>query len=119
MSDKPLTDLSYLEDMGMGDDLLIIEMIELFLNNTPETLRSMKKHETNGEWKKLSAEAHKLKPNLSYMGLDGAKEIILELEETIRTDTDLGAVSGMIREIEAICNQAYEELSARLSNLQK
>lgn len=118
MSDKKITDLSYLENMGMGDDSLIIEMIELFLNNTPETLRSMKRHEANGNWEKLSAEAHKLKPNLSYMGLEGAKEIILEIEDTIKTNSDLGSVSGMIIEVEAICNQAYTELSARLDSLQ-
>ena len=118
MADQRITDLSYLEDMGMGDDSLLIEMIQLFLDNTPESLRLMKEHEANNDWEKLSAEAHKLKPNLSYMGLNGAREIILDIEESVKDEAGLDAISGQIRELETICRKAYTELSERLDELQ-
>lgn len=117
MSDQRITNLSYLEDMGMGDDSLLIEMIELFLEKTPESIQHMKEYETQKNWQQLAAEAHKLKPNLSYMGLESAKELILEIENSSRKEENLDALSIKISEIEKLCNQAYSELSSELDNL--
>lgn len=117
MSDQQITDLSYLENMGMGDNTLIIEMIELFLQNTPEALRAMKDYEVNGDWEKLGEEAHKLKPNLSYMGLEGAKDIIIEIEDQVKKKSGHSEISDKISEIEAICKQAYTELTEKRDEL--
>ena len=112
-----MTDLSYLEEMGMGDNALIIEMVELFLENTPETLRRIKKHRDEENWTQLAAEAHKLKPNLSYMGLEGAKQTVIEIEKMAKSQSDLDAVEAKIDEVEIICKKAYTELQDRLVHL--
>jgi len=117
MSDQRLTDLSYLEEMGMGDASLVIEMVELFLENTPESLRQLKKYNSEEKWTLLAAEAHKLKPNLSYMGLEGAKKTIIEIEEIAKNQTELDSIEEKIHEVEEICKQAYTELQDRLANL--
>lgn len=116
MSDQPLTNLSYLESLGMGDDSIVIEMVELFLENTPESLRLIKKYKSEGDWSQLAAEAHKLKPNLSYMGLEGAKETVIEIEEIAKNQTDLDSLDDKIGEVEEVCKRAYSELHDRLEN---
>ena len=117
MSNYRITDLSYLENIGMGDDALLIEMIELFLENTPESLRLMKEYERQEDWTQLAAEAHKFKPNLSYMGLERAQKLILEIEKSVKENSELDSVRGKIEEIESICTSAYSELSDRLDHL--
>lgn len=117
MSEQPITDLSYLEEMGMGDDSLVIEMVELFLENTPESLSQLRKYHTEENWSQLAAEAHKLKPNLSYVGLEGAKKKVIEIEKSAKNQTNLDSVEGKINEIEETCRQAYIELRDRLVHL--
>jgi hypothetical protein len=44
-------DLSYLENMSGGDNAMIIEMIELFLKETPLHLDNLKEANEKLEWK--------------------------------------------------------------------
>ena len=119
MSDQRITNLSYLEELGMGDDELLIDMVEMFLKNTPESIEKLRKYHSNEDWKKLAAEAHKLKPNLSYVGLDGAREIIIGVEDSAKNQPEPDKIAEMIDEVDAICNEAYEELQVRLEELKK
>ena len=117
MSENKITNLSYLEEIGMGDDDLLVEMIEMFLKNTPETLKSLREYNNEQNWNKLSAEAHKFKPNLSYVGLDEARDIILTIEQTAKTEDNPDGFIGEIEQVEEICQQAYKELEQQLQEL--
>ncbi|MDZ7695130.1 MAG: Hpt domain-containing protein [Balneolaceae bacterium] len=117
MSQQRLTDLSFLEDLGMGDDDLLIEMIEMFLQNTPESLKQIQDYTEQKNWKKVAAEAHKLKPNLSYMGLERARDIIVDIEKTAKNDPDKNRIEHNITKVETICRQAYQELRQELNTL--
>lgn len=117
MANRGLTDLSYLENLGMGDESLIIDMVELFLENTPESLRLIKKYESEKNWVKLSAEAHKLKPNLSFVGLEQAKALLLEVERSAKNKSNLETVGSNIQQIGEICERAYAELEETLKKL--
>ena len=119
MSDQRITNLSYLEQLDTGDDEIIVEMVEMFLENTPESIELLEKHVKAGNWKKLGAEAHKLKPNLSYVGLDQARDIILEIENLAKNDPDAGQLKAKIEQLNGICKQAYRELEEQLQELKK
>ena len=90
----------------MGDDDLLIEMIDL-----------IRDHNEQENWKKVAAEAHKLKPNLSYMGLKKAREIIVNVEKTAKNDPDQMEIEHSIDRVETICRQAYQELEQELTAL--
>lgn len=117
MSEKQITNLSYLEEIGMGDDELLIEMIEMFIKNTPETLNTLREYNREEDWKMLSAEAHKFKPNLSYVGLEEAHQIVLEIEKTAKNESDPEGFSAEIDRLDDICQQAYKELNVQLEEL--
>jgi len=117
MADQRITNLSYLEEMGMGEDALLVEMIELFLENTPESIRILHTHAENEEWENLAAEAHKFKPNLFYMGLEDAQQVIIEIEESAKNRADLEAIPFKIQQIENVCQKAYLELEEILEEL--
>lgn len=118
MTENRLTDLTYLNDISMGDDSLVIEMVELFLENAPPTMENLKSHESEGNWEKLAAEAHKFKPTLSYMGMEDAKQLLIEIEQDAKKGTNLETIDTRIEELQSYCQKAYGELQSKLKQMQ-
>ena len=117
MAEQKITDLSYLNDIAMGDKALITDMIELFLEGVPVSVEHLKSLIESKEWKRVAEIAHKLKPNLAYMGLNSAKDMLEQLEEDARKNENTENLFHQASQIEKICNQAYVELNEMLDEL--
>lgn len=117
-NNQSVTDLSYLQEVVLGDEEIVIETIKIFLENTPNVLKNMKEHFANQEWDKLYKLAHQIKPNLEYMGMKQAREIIIEIEEQAKSGKPSDNLGDKIKEFNSICSQALDELSAKIEELQ-
>lgn len=117
MSASTRTDLSYLKSMSSGDNALVIELIELFLENAPVTLQNMEDHCQQQQWSALAAEAHKLKPNLAYMGMEKSKSLILELEKDAKEQQNTDELAEKIKTLKQHIQEARTELQAELKKL--
>lgn len=84
-------DLSYLRDVSSGSNEFMIEMIELFLNQTPAYFDQLNQFINEENWARVAEIAHKIKPTLAFMGADAAKESMAEIENYSRslTNTEL------------------------------
>ena len=73
-------DLTYLENMSAGDNNLIKELIEIFIEQVPEFITEMNNAIKNNDSKVLSSVAHKAKSSVAIVGIvDLAEELkILE-----------------------------------------
>lgn len=89
-------------------------MIRLFLEDAPIAIDKMKTLTDRGEWSLVAAEAHKLKPNLSYMGLDETKDLLVELEGYAKKEEETEKIGPLIVKIKERCDRAYGELEKEL-----
>lgn len=117
MTEQKVTDLSYLYEICMDDDRLVTEMIALFLENVPLSIKRLKTLVRQEEWSEVAAVSHKLKPNLAYVGLDSAREMIERVEKNAKSEEKLDAIEEQILQIEHMCKQSYKELSKVLKEL--
>lgn len=117
MSDQAVTDLSYLQEMAMGDEEIVIETTEVFLENTPEALEEIKNLYTQEKWDELAKLVHKIKPNFSYMGMNRARELLLDIEEQAKSSNISDELPNQITEFSEICNRAFDELSTEIEQL--
>lgn len=117
VDNQSVTDLSYLREVVMGDEEIVIETTKAFLKDTPNVLNNMKAHFTNQEWEKLYKQAHKIKPNLEYMGMKQARELILEIEEQAKSGEPSESLGGKIKELNSICSKAFDELPVKIEEL--
>ena len=117
MTDNKITDLDYLRDISTGDDQMVIEMIEVFLEGYSEALSEMHELNENENWEELRARAHKFKPNLAYMGISKGTEKILELEEQAKNNDPSINISTTLTELSSICEEASNELQLELQKL--
>lgn len=117
MDNNQITDLSYLREIATGDEDMMIEIIETFLEDAPRTLEKIKTHFANKEWKELHKQAHKLKPNLQYMGMAQARQLVLDIEEQAKTENIEDDLGEKIKKFDDICSQAIDELSSKVKQL--
>lgn len=118
VDNQSVTDLSYLREVVMGDEEIIIETTKAFLKETPNVLDNMNEHFTNQEWDELYKQAHKIKPNMEYMGMTQARELILEIEEQAKTREISDDLGDKIKKFHSLCTKALDELSEKIKELE-
>jgi len=76
-------DLSYLKSIADGDDSIIIELVNIFLEQIEEFTECFETHFVNKEWKNISGLAHKAKSSVISMGMTELGEVDLKNLELI------------------------------------
>lgn len=108
-------DLTYLRDVSSGSNDFMIEMIELFLQQTPAYFEQLNQLIIDENWSKAAEIAHKIKPTLAFMGADAAKDRMAEIENYARNLTNTDAIAPLFKSL----NEFSEELFAKLSEVKK
>lgn len=81
-------DLSYLREVASDNIEFMIEMIDIFLAQTPEYVDQLTLAVDQKDWTKMAELAHKIKPTMSFMGVESAKETLGEIELKSRKKVD-------------------------------
>ncbi|MGC4100375.1 Hpt domain-containing protein [Ferruginibacter sp.] len=80
-----MTDLAFLRNFTKDDPLKMKRYISLYLDVAPKTFEEMKRNLDNGDWEQLRINAHSLKPQADFMGIDSLKEELIKIEEAVKT----------------------------------
>lgn len=119
MDTNEVSDLSFLRELAMGDESIIIETTETFLGNAPATIENIEKAYHEGDWKELYKQAHKIKPSLKYMGMEKAHDLIIHIEEQAMNENISDQLESQTTEFIALCEQALTELSVKVESLKE
>ncbi len=103
-------DLTYLKELSNGSNEFIIEMITVFVEQTPLEIANLEKHLAAKDWKSLRATAHKMKPSFSFMGIKELEGVIKTVEDYSANEKDLELLPELIAKIKTVCTEAMEEL---------
>ena len=117
-NNEPL-DLSYLKDMSGDSAEFIIEMIDLFKTQTPAYVAELKKAVENQDWPNVAANAHKIKPTLSYVGRDDAKDFMQTIEHNARDLKNLESMPAALKEVIEFAEVLYRQLDESKAELAK
>jgi PAS domain S-box-containing protein len=116
---KKCINLNYLMTRTKSNPLLMVEMISLYLEQTPPLIFSMKESFASKDWKTLQMVIHKMIPSFSIMGIDNQIE---EMAKTIKNFAEdqfqMNDIENMVFQIESVCLQAFDELSEELKLIQ-
>jgi len=109
-------DMAYLNNRTKSNPALMMEMISLYLEQTPPLISEMKQSFHNKDWSSLYSAVHKMIPSFSIMGINSDFEnIAKKIQEFANTQQKTSEISGMVLEIENICLQACRELEDELN----
>ncbi|NEU08111.1 Hpt domain-containing protein [Flavihumibacter sp. R14] len=110
-------DLSYLEDIAGGSNDFIIEMIDMFLEQTPGYFNDIRQGILDKDWKKVSDIAHKVKPTLAFMGSNSAKETMAGIEMDSRNLVNLDTIGATFDALHAYSLNLFAQLRIARENL--
>ena len=104
-------DLNYLNRRTKSDPALMMEMISLYLEQTPPLITAMKKGLKEKDWKLLQGAAHKMIPSFSIMGMNPDYEnIAIQVKEYAVSQQQTDGIDFLVSQLEKICEQACVEL---------
>jgi len=111
-------DLSYLNEIAGGDAEFMIEMIDIFIEQTPVYTEQLIVAVKEGDWKTVGDVAHKIKPTLAFMGVNKAKDQMASIEQKARSGNNLEDIPDEFAEIKAVCESLYSGLNKVKAELQ-
>jgi len=104
-------DLDYLNHRTKSNPALMMEMISLYLEQTPPLINSMKQSLQNKDWKSLHAAVHKMIPSFSIMGMSEHFEMMAKkVQEYASTQLEMDGMPDLVLQLEKACTQACQEL---------
>lgn len=111
--DRPIViNLSYLREVASDNTEFIIEMIDIFLAQTPGYAELLTTAIENKDWNRMSEMAHKIKPTFSFIGVESAQQKMAEIEKKSRDQVDY---EGIVADFEDM-KSAFTEIFVRLED---
>ena len=112
------TDLEYLTRRTKSNPILMMEMISLYLEQTPPLIQSMKQSLHDKDWISLHAAVHKMIPSFSIVGISSDYEnMAKKVQEYAGTQQQTDGIPDMVMQIESICAQACIELEEEFNTI--
>jgi PAS domain S-box-containing protein len=111
-------DLSYLNKRTKSNPELMMEMISLYIEQTPDLVKTMKKSLDDKDWKLLHCAAHKMIPSFSIMGINtNFEKMAIKVKEYADAQIHSEDIFTIVNELENVCNQACVELKLEFERI--
>jgi PAS domain S-box-containing protein len=107
------TDLQYLITRTKSNPILMMEMISLYLEQTPPLISVMKKSWKEKDWSSLYSAVHKMIPSFAIMGISPDFEAMAKkVQDFAKNQQQTDGISDLVQQLETVCTQACVELEA-------
>ena len=114
------TKMDYLNNLTKSNPILMMEMISIYLNQTPSLVMAMNQGLEDKDWKKLYTTVHKMIPSFSIIGINADfANMAKKVQEYARLNDNGGQVGTqeqsdgiheIVLQLENVCRQACKEL---------
>jgi len=128
-SDEPLKyqgerikciDMDYLARRTKSNPELMMEMISLYLEQTPPLVSAMKQSLLDKDWSSLYSAVHKMIPSFSIVGINQDFEnMARKVQDFASTQKQAEGIPEMVLKLENVCVQACEELEVEFNVIKK
>ncbi|MFO7977216.1 MAG: ATP-binding protein [Bacteroidales bacterium] len=117
---KKITNLDYLRLRTKSDPALMLEMIALYLKQTPPLIDAMNQGIINRDWEALRSAAHKIIPSFSIVGMNiEFEDMAKRIQEYEGTPRQQAQIASLVLHIENACLQACQELIEETQAIEK
>ena len=113
------TDLDYLIHRTKSDSKLMMDMISIYLEQTPPLVNAMKQHFHDRDWKALHSVVHKMIPSFSIMGISSDFENMAKKIQDAATQQQVDGIHDMILRLDTVCAQACRELEEEFNRMKQ
>ena len=111
-------DLAYLINRTKSNPALMMEMISLYLEQTPPLITTMKRSLRDKDWDSLYSAAHKIIPSFSIMGISADFENMAKNVQDYASSAQKSTeIPDLVLQLEQVCGQACSELEEEFNRI--
>lgn len=111
-------DLAYLYQRTKSNPILMLEMINAYLEQTPTLINAMKQSLLERDWNTLQASVHKMIPSFSIMGMNKQfEQIAKQVQDYASNMVHNDGIHDLVMQLEVACNRACIELQEEIVNI--
>ena len=111
-------DLTYLHKITKSNPNLMMQMIQIYLTQTPTIITIIKESLATKNWISLTAAAHKIVPSFAIVGISHEYEKVAKKIQHLSTaGQDTNEMRDLVLHIEQVCSQACAELEQELQKI--
>jgi hypothetical protein len=113
-----ICNLDYLKSISPESNELTINIINLFLKNTPASVLAIKDAISISDWENILKFTHKIKPSLTIIGLNlEIIDSILKIYEFAKEKINIEDIKNLFNSFEIEIDKTYLELEQELTIL--
>jgi PAS domain S-box-containing protein len=114
------TDLDYLTRRTKANPALMMEMISIYLEQTPALISNMKQSWADKNWEALQSAVHKMIPSFSIMGIhNNFEKMAIHVKDYAGSQEQSPEINDLILQLEEVCTQACAELTEAFNNIKE
>jgi len=107
--------LSKLEKIAKGNQPFIDKMIQLFIDQTPKSVTELKAAYKIGDYSKVKAIAHRIKPSIDTLSIDVLKNEIRAIEKNAELLKASEQTEKLISKLDTVINEVTHSLKQLLN----
>jgi PAS domain S-box-containing protein len=119
LSQTKYIDLTYLKERTKSNPTLLIEMITIYLEQTPTFINGIKESLAKQDFATLEAYIHKMIPSFSIMGIHKKYETLARQLQEYAIMQQTSRMQDMVITLENVFQNAQKELEEELSKLKQ
>src|SRR5436190_18932951 len=94
-TEQKITDMTFLNSFAGGDTVRMKKYVGMFLQIAPAQLEKIRAALAASDWDGVRANAHSLKPQITYMGIKAGEALIKQIENDAASRTNPKRITGM------------------------
>jgi HPt (histidine-containing phosphotransfer) domain-containing protein len=115
MEEKKYCNLDYLKSHSPNNPKFVVEIIKMFLEQTPVFITAVNKCLSVEDWDGLYGNVHKIRPSIDLIGMEeGVSTKAKQIENYCKERKNLDLIPAMVIQLEKELKQAYKELEDEL-----
>jgi len=111
-----MIDLSFLEKFTNGNTSKMKRYITMYLSTAPEIFERMNENIVQEDWSDLAINAHSIKPQTDYMGIESLKNILIEIENAVKNE-EYESLKALYKKAHDIHKKSENFLNDKLKQL--
>ena len=111
------TDLSYLKEITGGENSIVVEMVEMFIDQVNEFKENLNNYLNDKNWVDLGKEAHKAKSSVLIVGMEELGKNLKKLQLLTEEEKEIETYPDYVKMFVEQCDAAVIELQNELKNL--
>ncbi len=107
-----VTNLNFLTEFCNGDTKRLNKYINMYIQATPGNMKKIEKAILDMDYKALRLTVHSMKPQLIFMGMNDAKDVVVEIINNVDKEMDNTIIEPLVQELLVDCKHSIKELEA-------